>query len=175
MTKPKRELFLEALRAGWTVANAATRSGFARQRFYELRESDETFAQEWDEAIESGTQVLEDELHRRAMEGWDEETFDGDGALMRRVRRYSPALLIFSLKARKPDVYRDIPGRLEVTGPGGGPLQMQPGYTPPTLSDMVALAGELGVLGRLGYSRSDVVDGEAHEVVAELPAAENTA
>jgi len=51
--------------------------------------------------------VLEDELHRRALEGWEDTEHNGYGELIRRVRRHSPALLIFSLKARKPGVYRD--------------------------------------------------------------------
>ena len=154
--KRDRNLFLEALAAGWTVSHAAKRTGIARGRFYELREVDESFAAVWDEALESGTQVLENELHRRALEGWDEDSYDGDGNLVRRVRRYSPALLIFSLKARKPDVYRDN-AHLTVSGPGGGPIELEAGYQPATLADVVRLAQELGVV--------DVVEGEAVDVL----------
>jgi hypothetical protein len=102
-----RDTFLEALSAGWSVVHAAQRAGVNKRRFYEVRDADEAFASAWEEALEEGTQVLENELHRRAVEGYDEETWDGKGNLIRRVRRYSPALLIFSLKARRPDVYRD--------------------------------------------------------------------
>jgi hypothetical protein len=151
--------FLEALACGWTVTHAAERTGTNKRRFYELREADEAFAAAWDDAIDQGTQVLEDELHRRAIEGWDEDSFDGDGKLVRRVRRYSPALLIFSLKARKPDVYRDN-ARVEVTGRDGGPMELEAGYRPTTLADVVALARDLGIV--------DVVDGEAVEAPPEL-------
>lgn len=154
-----RETFLTALRSGWTVKHAAQLAGVAPQRFYEARQDDESFADAWADAIEAGTQVLEDELHRRAVEGWDEDSYDGNGRLVRRVRRYSPALLIFSLKARRPEVYRDVVQRLELTGVNGGPVELQAGFEPTTLADVVALARQYGVL--------DSIDGEAVEV-AEL-------
>jgi hypothetical protein len=156
-----RDAFLEALAAGWTVKHAADRTGINKRRFYEVRDADESFADAWTEALEQGTEVLEDELRRRAVEGFDEDTFDGEGKLIRRVRRYSPALLIFSLKARRPEQYRDN-AVVQVTGPGGGPVQLDAGAQPATLTDMIRLAGELGVLDRLGYSR-EAIDGEAVE------------
>lgn len=94
--------FLEALAAGWSVTHAAGRAGVPRQRFYELRDVDEPFAEQWDEALEAGTHVLEDEALRRAVEGYDEDTIDGDGKLIRRVRRYDSALLQTLLKGRLP-------------------------------------------------------------------------
>lgn len=153
----QRETFLEALRAGWTVRHAAQHAGFHHGRAYELRGSDETFAEAWDEALEVGTQVLEDELRRRAVDGWDEDQYDGEGNLVRRVRRYSPALLIFSLKARRPDVYRDN-ARVEVTGANGGAIELDAGYRPTTLADVLALARDLGLAGA-----DDELDGEAVE------------
>jgi hypothetical protein len=36
---------------------------------------------------------LEDEALRRAVDGYDEETFDGESTLVRRVRRHDGALL----------------------------------------------------------------------------------
>jgi hypothetical protein len=102
-----REKFLEALRAGWSVTHAATRAGHARQRFYESRERDEEFALAWEEAVEAGTDRLEDEAFRRAVEGYDEDTFDGDGNLIRRVRKYDNATIQALLKGRRPDKYRE--------------------------------------------------------------------
>jgi hypothetical protein len=115
ITVNERVAFLAALRAGWTVTHAAERAGRDKRRFYDLREADEAFAAEWDGALEEGTAVLEDELHRRALEGWEDTEHNGAGELVRRIRRYSPALLIFSLKARKPDTYRDN-ARIELAG-----------------------------------------------------------
>ncbi len=83
ITAKGRETFLAALAAGWSVQAAADRAGWHRSRFYALRESDESFAQEWDEAIEAGCDVLEDALRVAASEGWDELTFDGKDVLIR--------------------------------------------------------------------------------------------
>jgi hypothetical protein len=159
VTARARDKFLEGLAAGWTVTHAAKRAGHDRRRFYEVRVDDESFAAAWDEANETGVQVLEDELHRRALEGWTEDTFDGDGKLIRRVQRYAPALLLASLRAKRPDLYGDN-ARVEVTGANGGPLEVAAGYQPPTLVDVLRLARELGL--------PEAVDGEAHEV-SDLP------
>jgi hypothetical protein len=155
-----REDFLAGLAQGLTVRHAAERAGRAHpRRFYELRAEDEEFARAWHEALEQGTQLLEEELRRRAVEGWEktlEEWRDGKLVRSTTTRRYSPALLIFMLKARRPDMYRDN-AVVRVTGHDGGPVQIE-GYSPPTLADVVRLASELGVL--------DTIEGEA---VAEAP------
>jgi hypothetical protein len=101
-----REAFLEALAAGWSVTHAAERAGYARQRFYELRERDNSFEMAWEEALEAGLERLEDELVRRAT-GYDEEVFDGEGKLIRRVRKYDTPALVARLKALRPERYRD--------------------------------------------------------------------
>ena len=49
----ERKEFLDALRAGWTVTHAAKRTGRDKRRFYGLREVDEAFAAEWDDALEA--------------------------------------------------------------------------------------------------------------------------
>lgn len=107
ITKKDRETFLTALAAGWAVRHAAKLAGHSFQRWYELRDSDEDFAGAWAEAIEQGTQRLEDEALRRAVDGYDEETFDGEDTLVRRVRRYDGALLQMLLKGRRPETYRE--------------------------------------------------------------------
>jgi hypothetical protein len=99
-------VFLEHLAAGWSVTAAAGEAGCDRRRFYEYRDADEAFAAAWEDAWQRGTDVLVDELHRRAL-GYDEETWDGDGNLLRRVRRYSDPSLIAALKARDPERFRD--------------------------------------------------------------------
>jgi hypothetical protein len=53
--------------------------------------------------------------------GFDESTFDGKGDLIRRVHRYSDALMHRLLAARDPEWFGTT-GRLELTGPQGGPI-----------------------------------------------------
>jgi hypothetical protein len=152
----EREAFLNALREGYSVTHAAKPTGHARQRFYELREEDEAFAAAWQDAWEAGTDLLEDELRRRAM-GYDEVTYDGEGKVLRRVHRYDTPAIVMALKARRPDVYRENVARVELTGRDGGPVELEAGYKPTTLADVVRLARELGIA-------DDVIEGEAVEV-----------
>jgi hypothetical protein len=110
ITKRERERFLEAIGEGWSVRAAAEHAGRTYPRFYELRDRDEGFAAAWIEATELGTQRLEDEATRRAVEGYDESHYDGEDKLIRRVRRYDSALLQQQLKRRRPEAYRENAG-----------------------------------------------------------------
>jgi hypothetical protein len=55
-----------------------------------------------DEALDEGTDVLEDEVMRRARDGVDEPRFY-EGEVCGYVRKYSDTLAIFLLKARRPE------------------------------------------------------------------------
>ena len=111
----EKERFLEGLAAGWSISRAAEFANVHKRRLYEARERDEGFAQAWAEAYEAGTQLLEDELRRRSVDGWAEETFDGDGALVRRVQRLHPNDLHFQLAMRRPELRSTrVDGRLDV-------------------------------------------------------------
>lgn len=94
---------------------------------YELRSADEEFSAAWDQAVEDGVQYLEDEARRRATEGvkrvkrtyWKGELIDEHEETM-----YSDTLLIFLLKAKRPEVYRERQS-VEHSGPGGGPVEVR--------------------------------------------------
>ena len=85
--KPRRDVFLRQLRKGLSITAAATASGYERSSIYAARERDEDFAKAMDDAIESGTDRLEDIGYRRAC-------------------RSSDRLLTFLLEARRPDKYK---------------------------------------------------------------------
>jgi transposase-like protein len=87
-TSKNREAFIGALREGYSIAHAAKLTGVGRQSVYEWRRDDESFANDWDSAVEVGTDSLEDEAIKRARSGSD-------------------TLLIFLLKARRPNKYKD--------------------------------------------------------------------
>lgn len=132
-TKPKRKkqkegIFLETLRGGGSIAKAADAAHIARSTAYEWRESDEAFAKAWDDAVEIGTDTLEDEALRRGHDGVDEPIFykgeqagywlNKDGQRVpdtsadafkfvpHFVRKYSDTLLIVMLNARRPEKFR---------------------------------------------------------------------
>lgn len=81
-------------------------AGIARRTVYVWREADEAFAKAWDTAVEHGTDALEDEAVRRAHEGTLKPVYQG-GKKMGTIREYSDTFLIFTLKARRPDKFKD--------------------------------------------------------------------
>lgn len=118
---PKRdEGFLAALRDGRSVTAACIDVGISRSTAYQWREDDKEFAKAWDEAVEEGTDLLEDEAQRRARDGTQKPVYQG-GKKVGIVNEYSDTLLIFLLKARRRNKYGD---KIEATGANGGPLVM---------------------------------------------------
>jgi hypothetical protein len=61
------------------------------------------------------------------------------------------------LEAKRPEKYRDNVARLELTGRDGGPVELEAGYKPTTLADVVRLARELGIA-------DGVIEDEAVEI-----------
>lgn len=114
--------FLEALEMGVTVIQACRRVGVGRSTVYDERERNQTFAEAWDEVIEDTTEEMEREAYRRAVEGWRERgIYNDDGEEVGEVRKFSDTLMIFLLKARRPQTYRDQHYH-EHAGAGGGPI-----------------------------------------------------
>jgi len=102
----KMTLFVAHLAQCGCVTEAAKVAGWTRrQSVYELRNKYPEFAQAWDEAREQYIEKLEEEADRRALEGVEEPVFY-QGERVGTVRRYSDTLLIFRLKALRPEKYR---------------------------------------------------------------------
>src|SRR3954451_22204722 len=80
--------FLEALEKGHTVAGACKAANVGRTTAYQARQRDEAFAVAWRDVEEHAIEVLEAEAYQRAMNGSDK-------------------LLMFLLRARRPEKYRD--------------------------------------------------------------------
>lgn len=97
--------FIQRLCDTGNVTAACKKAKISRQRAYEVKDEDALFAAAWKEALEIATENLELEARRRAT-GWLEPVFYL-GAKVGSIRRYSDTLMIFLLKAHKPDKYRD--------------------------------------------------------------------
>lgn len=106
----KRATFLQALAEGHTVSTAARTAGVARTTAYEVRAVDREFAAAWDVALEDGVQVLEEEVFRRAVQGITREKgiyHQGVRIDTEAITEFSDVLLMFYLKAKRPDIYRE--------------------------------------------------------------------
>lgn len=87
-TAKKVIAILSDLRAGSAIGTACARAGIGRTTLHEWRAADSALDQQIDEAIEYGTDILEDVARTRAVMASD-------------------TLLIFLLKARRPEKYRE--------------------------------------------------------------------
>lgn len=106
---PKRDwrpAFLKAFAETGLVIEAAKKAKVSRSNVYDERQRNETFALAWAEIEEWTTEEMEQEAQRRAVRGVEEPIFY-KGEIQGSVRKFSDTLLIFLLKARKPEVYRE--------------------------------------------------------------------
>lgn len=89
ITDDERTRFLDGLRKGMSVAAAASVAGISRRGAYRLAEVDPAFKAAWDDAYDEGTDRIEDEVVKLG------------------VKNGNVVALIFMLKARRPDKYRE--------------------------------------------------------------------
>ena len=87
-TGKQRTVFLAALEQGYSVTFARKKAGLDRATVKAWRSGDDGFAEAWDAAVEAGTDLLEDLARERVATGGD-------------------SLLMFLLKSRRPEKYRE--------------------------------------------------------------------
>lgn len=88
MTQQKKKAFLSAYAEMGVISHACKAAGISRRQYYRWTEHDQTFAAEVREAEIEAVEALEREARRRAL-------------------KLSDTLLIFLLKASRPEKYRD--------------------------------------------------------------------
>lgn len=119
--KDWKPIFLQELARTGNVSTAAKKAKIGRRTAYGARLSDEVFAEAWKECLDIAVELLEEEARRRAAEGCDRPVYQG-GKLVGKVREYSDVLLIFLLKAHRPDKYREN-SRVVVAGDASAPVK----------------------------------------------------
>lgn len=122
-TPLKESKFIEALRESASVTKACEMVAIGRRTAYDWRLADPVFAQKWDETLADAVEDLEAEARRRAIVGIEKGVWH-QGKLVGTELQYSDTMLIFLLKAAKPDRYRDRTS-VEHTGKDGGPIQVE--------------------------------------------------
>jgi hypothetical protein len=109
----RRAAFLAALAECGVVTAAAKAARLDRVTVWRWRETDPSFAAQFDDAVAQAADGLEREARRRAVEGVEEPVFY-KGIEVGTVRKYSDSLLTTMLKAKRPE-YRDA-SKLELSG-----------------------------------------------------------
>ena len=123
-----RAAILEGLTEGKTFKDAANDVGVPYGTLRQWRQDDPDFNMKCEQAYDEGTDVLEREAQRRAVDGMEEttiRTYTKDGAEIEEktvAHRYSDTLMNIMLQGRRPHKYRQKQA-VEVTGPDGGPVQ----------------------------------------------------
>lgn len=101
-----KTVFLKTLAMSGVVTTACRKAKISRQTAYKTREEDAGFAMAWEEALDAAADGMEEEAHRRAVVGVLKPIFQG-GKKVGSIREYSDTLLIFRLKAVRPEKYRE--------------------------------------------------------------------
>ncbi len=101
ITPDRQRVFLEALAATGSVAEAARQAGASRQAFYACRNRDagRDFGTAWDHALSLATEQLCDVAYERALYGVEEPVFY-HGEQIGTRRRYNDRLLMMLLRVR---------------------------------------------------------------------------
>lgn len=103
---------------------AAKAADVDRTTAYAHRNSDPKFAAAWDVALEDACDDLEGEARRRGFKGTSKPVYQ-NGKLVGTVQEYSDVLLMFLLKANRPERFRDNHHvKTEVSGPNGGAIPL---------------------------------------------------
>lgn len=130
LTAPQRA-FLAAYEHEPIITRAAVAAGIERRCVPRWRKESPAFAAAFEEADELATQMLEAEAVRRAQAGVKRFKFDKGRPIMHPETGepyyeldYSDTLLIFMLKSKRPEVYKDR-SQHEHTGKEGGPIQTE--------------------------------------------------
>lgn len=139
------ENFLVAFNEFGMVTTACRHAKIGRTTFYDALKTDPAFAEEFRFIEEEVTEQLEAEAFRRAHDGVTKPTKFGD------VKEYSDTLLIFLLKARRPEKYRERldvrhSGRVGTTPKDTEPIESpdREGEVSRILSDAQAVAHGVG-------------------------------
>lgn len=106
--RPQQRAFLAAYAIHGTVRAAAHHSDVGRRTHYDWLKTDEAYARAFERAKDAFAEMLEAEVVRRGFHGVEKPVFyQGDRVDDGKIREYSDVLLMFHLKALKPEKYRD--------------------------------------------------------------------
>lgn len=106
ITPGLEDIYLGVLAEGMTHSAAAEATGFTLNAWRHYRRINKAFEERVVDALETGTDVLEDEARRRAATGTEKGVWY-KGERVGAEREYSDQLLMFILRARRPDKYRE--------------------------------------------------------------------
>lgn len=131
------EAFLVYLRKGYVPKRAAEAVGVSRTTFFNWRRDDLEFAAAWEQAIDEGTDLLEEAIMKRAQEGVSRPVFQM-GSCVGFTQEYSDSLAAMMLQGRRPMYRKQQPDDSNNSGVtininGGLPVSVEKDATPASI------------------------------------------
>lgn len=114
---------MAAYRLTGVIVSGCEAASVNRRVVYDWRERDPQFAADMDLAGKEALDLMEQEAHRRAARGFEKGVYH-KGIKVDTEMQYSDNLMMFLMKSRDPQRFRDNQS-IELSGPGGGPIQHQ--------------------------------------------------
>lgn len=105
-TQQKQKFLAKLQKTAGNVSKAAKGIGNSRSILYEHKSKDPDFSKAWDNVIDDVVDSMEEELHRRSTKGVLEPVFF-KGEMVAKIRKFSDPLLMFALKGKRPEIYRE--------------------------------------------------------------------
>lgn len=102
----RKRKFIVALAETGIISQACARAGWSPATAYGLRKTDALFATAWEDALEVAADAAEAEAFRRGVHGVEKDVYFKGEKVGKEVL-YSDRLLEMTLKARRPDKFRD--------------------------------------------------------------------
>ena len=166
VTQRRRKIFLKTLAKTGRIGYSARAAGYSCSTYLaRVRRLDPDFSAQWDEALDTAMDVLEDAAHERAVDGVEEPVFH-KGEIVGHKLRYSDGLLTTLLKANKPDKYRDNT-KVDVNVGGGFGIAILPS----TQKSAVEWEAQAAIV----HKTQDELMGKTEEVIdAEFEEVEDT-
>lgn len=106
LSSRRKRTFLISLAETGIIGIACSRAGWSRTVVLGLRKTDPDFSARYDEALEYAADIAEAEAFRRGVHGVEKAVYF-KGQECGRETVYSDAMLTLTLKARRPERFRD--------------------------------------------------------------------
>jgi len=119
-TDEVHDKFIQNYQVTGRVTKAAKAAGMSLAAIYLLKKTHPTLVEDMEMALEKYRDTLENEARRRGVEGTVKEIYY-QGEVVGEERVYSDRMLELLLKKERPHEFRE---RKEITGAGGGPLEI---------------------------------------------------
>lgn len=118
-TPARRKAFLEVVAETGNLSEACRAVNINPATYRKHRKEDQEFGEALELALMKGGALIEAEMRRRGIEGWEEEVYQ-KGAFAGTVRKYDGNILIKLAQGRFPEKYGSVNGR-----EGGGNIIVQ--------------------------------------------------